>query len=175
MLFATSLASELGTTWGTVAGLVFVAILQQWNARKAKKDRLEVKLTAASLKDALELSDAIKSVKLNQIHALVNGGMLKQLALVARLSRRVASLSNDPADVAVAEQAEQVLEDQQKAQEAAAVAAQTRFKGDTEAAFVAGVQSERQRFAELENKLKSLPCQADPPTESPCKDKDKGA
>jgi ribose 1,5-bisphosphokinase PhnN len=54
--------------------------------------------------------------KLDVIHSLVNSGMTNQMKLTAMALRRVAELSNNPRDLAIAETADKTLKEQEESQ-----------------------------------------------------------
>ena len=79
---------------------VIVAFLLQ------KVDAMRVKQTLKEQNEADHESRQVRNVKLNAIHDLVNGSMAEQKRLTMLFARRIADLTKNPADEALAKQAE---------------------------------------------------------------------
>lgn len=78
-------------------------------------------IAVEAMKAKLAESTSASAVKLESIaqvsrdtHRIVNGAMAIQLRLNAKLSRRLADLTGDPADVRIADEAERLLAEHEK-------------------------------------------------------------
>ena len=129
------ITAEQATAYGTMLGIFLVAVLNQYNAYKAKK-------TAEAVSAALLGSDAAKGKKLDEIHTLVNSGMTEQLRTVMLMSRRIAEATHDPDDVATADQAQVKYQDHLEGQARADANA-----FDLQVAFESGIAHERARMS----------------------------
>lgn len=109
----TGLVTAIGLIFTTISGIV-VAILNFLNNKKAVVARTELKEMATVAADkATEVKEQLAKVTvehkedLTKIVAAVNGNSLRERAL---LTRRIAEMSNLPADIDAANSAKTALE-----------------------------------------------------------------
>jgi len=76
---------------------------------RTDESRSAVKETLNLIQEKANAADEKSITMLRSVHALVNSSMRKELAENALLARRIAELTDDPADMAVANKAQQSL------------------------------------------------------------------
>jgi len=108
----TSLIKEIASG----AALFMIAFMQQWNARKAKKER---RANAAEAKQSADKAsaEASKAAAIGEaVHTLVNSNMGAQLKLVMELSEFKASVMPTPENIEAAKLARAAYESHQMKQ-----------------------------------------------------------
>jgi hypothetical protein len=108
----TSLIKEIGAG----AALFLITFMQQWNARKAKKER-KANAEEAKLSANRAAAEASKAAAIGEaVHTLVNSNMGAQLKLVMELSEFKASVSPTPENMEAAKLARTAYESHQTKQ-----------------------------------------------------------
>jgi hypothetical protein len=95
------MTTEQMTFWkevGAAAAIAFIAFMQQWNARRAKKER------------------RANATVVEKVHTLVNSQMGATLNVARLATKRTAEVTKHPSDLAVAEEAERAYQEHQKKQ-----------------------------------------------------------
>jgi hypothetical protein len=83
----------------TPIAVILAAVIQKLDARKLRKER--------------DKSDLKRDTKLNTIHDLVDGNLGEQKRLNMFQASRIAGLTKDAADIALANEAKRLYEDHQ--------------------------------------------------------------
>ena len=127
------------------------------------------RMNSKKVKTALQEATVKSNNKLNVIHGLVNGSMAEQKRVVMMQAKRIAELTNSPADHALALNAERSYIEQQKRQDAL-LALELPLEHRTLMTDGPAVRMILQRLENIENRLTNLKCngeecQKDPPTE----------
>lgn len=115
-----------------------------------KKNSIQVK---TALNDATAKSDG----KLNSIHSLVNGNMTEQKRVTMLQAKRIADLTNEEADRALALDAKRSYEDHLRRQQAA-LSKELPMEHRTLMTDGPAVRMILERLEGIENKLGSLKC-----------------
>jgi len=95
--------------YGSLATGVFaclLALINNFGQRRAEKKADIVAVKAEEVKEVLAKKAIATDEKLDSIHVLVNSDMGKEKLKVAKRSRRIADLTKDPLDIAIAEEDE---------------------------------------------------------------------
>jgi hypothetical protein len=90
---------------GTFIGMVFVGIYSKIQAWKSKQRSSASTAAVNGVKE--DVANVQKQA--DAVHSLVNSAMTAQLRLTATALRRIAILTKDPSDAALAEEAETIL------------------------------------------------------------------
>lgn len=103
----------------TAIAVVIAAILQ--------------KLDSLQVRRRLEKSSKVRDTKLSAIHDLVNGNVAEQKRLNMMQARRIADLTRDPKDLALAEESEIIFKEHQERVLRVDLALMPKYKtGDTD-------------------------------------------
>jgi hypothetical protein len=112
---------------------------------------------SAQVKVALEDATAKSDEKLSTIHGLVNGNMTEQKRVTMMQAKRIASLTNDPSDHALAIDAQRSYEDH-LARQQTAIAQQIPMEHRVLLSDGPAVKMILSRLESIEIKLASLKC-----------------
>jgi hypothetical protein len=115
------------------------------------------KINSTKVKTALEDASVKSDVKLNTIHGLVNGNMTEQKRVTMIQAKRIALLTNDPSDQALAVNAERSYEDHLNIQQAA-LTKELPLEHRMLVTDGPAVKMILQRLESIEGKVKSLKC-----------------